>query len=129
KEYSWIMTDEVELSKLIESDPNIARMFNRVDKFWQQMSNVFHSTRNKGVYTEEEPEIIDADYSEIIEDEEPEEVEEAKPIEREKQTIDRLREQESSFPQIDESQSTISLDNRLIQMRKDLLDSTVEILD
>lgn len=67
KEYSWIITDETEFRKLIEADPNIARMFNRVDKFWQQMSNVFHSTRNKGTYSEyENTEVIDAEFSEII---------------------------------------------------------------
>ena len=67
KEYSWIISDETEFRKLIEVDPNIARMFNRVDKFFQQMSDVFHTTRNKGTYTEyEEVEVIDADYSEII---------------------------------------------------------------
>src|SRR5690625_1156090 len=67
KEYSWIITDETEFRKLIEADPNIARMFNRVDKFWQQMSEVFHTTRNKGTYSDsEEVEVIDAEYSEII---------------------------------------------------------------
>ena len=67
KEYSWIISDETEFRKLIEVDPNIARMFNRVDKFFQQMSDVFHTTRNKGTYTEyEEVEVIDAEYSEII---------------------------------------------------------------
>lgn len=67
KEYSWIITDETEFRKLIEADPNIARMFNRVDKFWQQMSNVFHSTRNKGTYSEyENTEVIDAEFSEIL---------------------------------------------------------------
>src|SRR5699024_833363 len=67
KEYSWIISDETEFRKLIEVDPNVARMFNRVDKFWQQMSDVFHSTRNKGTYTEyEEVEVIDTEYSEII---------------------------------------------------------------
>lgn len=67
KEYSWIITDETEFRKLIEADPNIARMFNRVDKFWQQMANVFHSTRNKGTYSEyENTEVIDAEFSEIL---------------------------------------------------------------
>jgi len=67
KEYSWIITDETEFRKLIEADPNIARMFNRVDKFWQQMANVFHTTKNKGTYSEyENTEVIDAEFSEII---------------------------------------------------------------
>ena len=40
-----------------------------------------------------------------------------------------MKESESSLPQIDESQPSHSLDNRLIQMRKKALSLTIEVLD
>lgn len=68
KEYSWIITDTTEFRKMVEAEPNFAREFSRLDKFWKQMSDVFHSTRNKGTYTEENmrADVIDVEFTEVI---------------------------------------------------------------
>lgn len=68
-------------------------------------------------------------HTEMKKDEEPEHVEEEKPIEVEKQVIEAIRKQEEKLPQIDESQPTHSLDNRIVQMRKNALTLTAEVLD
>lgn len=68
KEYSWIITDATEFQKLVEADPNFAREFSRLDKFWQQMSAAFNGVRSKGTYREESEtaEIIDVEFTEVI---------------------------------------------------------------
>jgi len=76
-----------------------------------------------GTYT------INKAYTQMKADEEPEQEEVEHPIEVEKKIIEQLKEKEAKLPQIDESQPTHSLNNRLIQMRKNLLLNAVEVID
>src|SRR5690625_7119184 len=76
-----------------------------------------------GTYT------INKAYTQMKADEEPEQEEVEHPIEVEKKIIEQLKEKEAKLPQIDESQPTHSLNNRLIRMRKNLLLNTIEIID
>lgn len=68
KEYSWMIDDKTEFQKMIEANPNLAREFNRIDKFWDELSAAFHGVRNKGVSTDRESkaEIIDVEYTEVV---------------------------------------------------------------
>ena len=73
---------------------------------------------------------INKAYTQMKADEQPEEVEPAEaPIEVERKAVEALKVREAGLPQIDESQPTHSLDNRLVQMRKKALALTVEVLD
>ena len=72
---------------------------------------------------------INKAYTQMKADEEPEQVDEESPLETERQVVEYLRKQEERLPQIDESKPLNSLDNRLIQMRKNLLSTAVEVLD
>lgn len=68
KEYAWLLTDRDEFKLLAEANPDFARQFQRLDKFWRQMSDAFHSVEMKGVYNTEapeQPETIDAEFTEI----------------------------------------------------------------
>src|SRR5690625_264481 len=76
-----------------------------------------------GTYT------INKAYTQMKADEEPEQEEVEHPIEVEKKIIEQLKEKEAKLPQTDESQPTHSLNNRLIQMRKNLLLNAVEVID
>ena len=69
-------------------------------------------------------------YTQMKADEQPEEVEPAEAsIEVERKAVEALKVREAGLPQIDESQPSHSLDNRLVQMRKKALALTVEVLD
>ena len=73
---------------------------------------------------------INKAYTQMKADEQPEEVEPAEAsIEVERKAVEALKVREAGLPQIDESQPTHSLDNRLVQMRKKALALTVEVLD
>lgn len=73
---------------------------------------------------------INKAYTQMKADEQPEEVEPTEaPIEVERKAVEALKVKESGLPQIDESQPSHSLDNRLVQMRKKALALTVEVLD
>lgn len=73
---------------------------------------------------------INKAYTQMKADEQPEEVEPAEaPIEVERKAVEALKVREAGLPQIDESQPSHSLDNRLVQMRKKALALTVEVLD
>src|SRR5690625_3034830 len=72
---------------------------------------------------------INKAYTQMKADEEPEQEEVEQPIEVEKKIIEQLKEKEAKLPQIDESQPTHSLNNRIIQMRKNLLLNAVELID
>jgi len=72
---------------------------------------------------------INKAYTQMKADEEPEQEEVEQPIEVEKKIIEQLKEKEAKLPQIDESQPTHSLNNRIIQMRKNLLLNSVELID
>lgn len=73
---------------------------------------------------------INKAYTQMKADEQPEEVEPTEaPIEVERKAVEALKVREAGLPQIDESQPTHSLDNRLVQMRKKALALTVEVLD
>ena len=76
-----------------------------------------------GTYT------INKAYTQMKADEEPEQEEVEQPIEVEKKIIEQLKEKEAKLPQIDESQPTHSLNNRMVQMRKNLLLNSVELID
>lgn len=76
-----------------------------------------------GTYT------INKAYTQMKADEEPEQKEVEHPIEVEKKVIEQLKEKEAKLPQIDESQPTHSLNNRIVQMRKNLLLNSVELID
>lgn len=76
-----------------------------------------------GTYT------INKAYTQMKADEEPEQKEVENPIEVEKRVIEQLKEKEAKLPQIDESQPTHSLNNRMVQMRKNLLLNSVELID
>src|SRR5690625_1870245 len=76
-----------------------------------------------GTYT------INKAYTQMKADEEPEQEEVEHPIEVEKKVIEQLKEKEAKLPQIDESQPTHSLNNRIVQMRKNLLLNSVELID
>lgn len=76
-----------------------------------------------GTYT------INKAYTQMKADEEPEQEEVENPIEIEKRVIEQLKEKEAKLPQIDESQPTHSLNNRMVQMRKNLLLNSVELID
>lgn len=76
-----------------------------------------------GTYT------INKAYTQMKADEEPEQEEVEQPIEVEKKVIEQLKEKEAKLPQIDESQPTHSLNNRIVQMRKNLLLNSVELID
>lgn len=68
KKYSWILTDLEEFRLLVETNPDFAREFNRLNKFWKQMSNAFDSVTVKGVVNgeKENKNVIDAEYVEIL---------------------------------------------------------------
>ncbi|NYV67628.1 hypothetical protein HYI36_20325 [Bacillus sp. Gen3] len=68
KKYSWILTDRDEFKLLTEANPDFAREFNRLDKFWSQLSIAFHSVEMKGVHNPEpkKVDIIDVEFTEII---------------------------------------------------------------
>ncbi len=68
KKYSWILTDLEEFRLLVETNPDFAREFNRLNKFWKQMSNAFDSVTVKGVVNgeKESKNVIDAEYVEIL---------------------------------------------------------------
>lgn len=72
---------------------------------------------------------INKAYTEMKADEEPEHEEVKHPIEVEKQVIEQLKEKEEQLPQIDESEPLHSLNNRLVQMRKNLLLNAIEVID
>ncbi len=73
---------------------------------------------------------INKAYTQMKADEQPGEVEPAEaPIEVERKAVEALKVREAGLPQIDESQPSHSLDNRLVQMRKKALALTVEVLD
>src|SRR5690625_4946475 len=72
---------------------------------------------------------INKAYTQMKPDEEPEQEEVEQPIEVEKKVIEQLKEKEAKLPQIDESQPTHSLNNRIVQMRKNLLLNSVELID
>lgn len=73
---------------------------------------------------------INKAYTQMKADEQPEEVEPAEaPIEVERKAVEALKVREAGLPQVDESQPSHSLDNRLVQMRKKALALTVEVLD
>src|SRR5690625_4473247 len=72
---------------------------------------------------------INKAYTQMKSDEEPEQEEVEQPIEVEKKVIEQLKEKEAKLPQIDESQPTHSLNNRIVQMRKNLLLNSVELID
>ena len=76
-----------------------------------------------GTYT------INKAYTQMKADEEPEKKEVEPLIEVEKKVIEQLKEKEAKLPQIDESQPTHSLNNRMVQMRKNLLLNSVELID
>jgi len=76
-----------------------------------------------GTYT------INKAYTQMKADEEPEQEEVEHPIEVEKKVIEQLKEKEAKLPQIDESEPTHSLNNRIVQMRKNLLLNSVELID
>lgn len=76
-----------------------------------------------GTYT------INKAYTQMKADEEPEKKEVEHLIEVEKKVIEQLKEKEAKLPQIDESQPTHSLNNRMVQMRKNLLLNSVELID
>src|SRR5690625_474230 len=76
-----------------------------------------------GTYT------INKAYTQMKADEEPEQEEVEQPIEVEKKVIEQLKEKEAKLPQIDESEPTHSLNNRIVQMRKNLLLNSVELID
>lgn len=68
KRYSWLLTDRDEFKLLTEANPDFARQFQRLDKFWKQMSDAFHSVEMKGVYNSEAPEkpvTFEAEFTEI----------------------------------------------------------------
>lgn len=68
KKYSWILTDLEEFRLLVETNPDFAREFNRLNKFWKQMSIAFDSVTVKGVVNgeKENKNVIDAEYVEIL---------------------------------------------------------------
>ncbi len=69
KEYSWMIDDKTEFQKMVEGNPNLAREFNRIDKFWDELSAAFHGVRNKGVSTERTltpSAVIDVEFTEVI---------------------------------------------------------------
>lgn len=69
KKYSWILTDRDEFKLLAEANPDFAREFNRLDKFWRQLSDAFHSVESKGVYNSQavkSADIIDGEFTEVI---------------------------------------------------------------
>src|SRR5690625_2602242 len=72
---------------------------------------------------------INKAYTQMKADEEPEQKEVEHPIEVEKKVIEQLKEKEAKLPQIDESEPTHSLNNRIVQMRKNLLLNSVELID
>lgn len=72
---------------------------------------------------------INKAYTQMKADEEPEQEEVEHPIEVEKKVIEQLKEKEAKLPQIDESEPTHSLNNRIVQMRKNLLLNSVELID
>ena len=76
-----------------------------------------------GTYT------INKAYTQMKADEEPEQKEVEHPIEVEKKVIEQLKEKEAKLPQIDESEPLHSLNNRLVQMRKNLLLNAIEVID
>src|SRR5690625_4240308 len=76
-----------------------------------------------GTYT------INKAYTQMKADEEPEQEEVEHPIEVEKKVIEQLKEKEANLPQIDESEPLHSLNNRLVQMRKNLLLNAIEVID
>src|SRR5699024_4174728 len=72
---------------------------------------------------------INKAYTQMKADEEPEQEEVEHPIEVEKKVIEKLKEKEAKLPQIDESEPLHSLNNRLVQMRKNLLLNAIEVID
>jgi len=72
---------------------------------------------------------INKAHTQMKADEEPEQEEVEQPIEVEKKVIEQLKEKEAKLPQIDESEPTHSLNNRIVQMRKNLLLNSVELID
>lgn len=68
-------------------------------------------------------------HAEMKRDEQPTETISKNPIEVERKKIEELSAKEPTLPQIDESQPSHELNNRLVQMRKKALSLTVEVLD
>ncbi|ALC81553.1 hypothetical protein [Bacillus gobiensis] len=69
---------------------------------------------------------INKAYTQMKSDEAPEEEPTEEPIAVERKKVEELKEKESGLPQIDESQPTHELKNRIVQMRKKALSITNE---